>query len=170
MACRRRPANELDSDGPVDRSSERIVSEHFIHLGNCHQGWPEETHLVESLCVLHDTSDLATGVLTINPRLGAKKGSKQLKATDVITGNSAAAGIGGAGGSFGVAQAGTGGSPSGAAGASFLGHSGTAGTSGTGVGGGLDLITGGTVVIDNKTVSGNGATTTDNDVHDTFSV
>ena len=89
---------------------------------------------------------------------------------DVITGNSAAAGIGGAGGNFGVAQAGTGGSPSGVAGTSFLGHSGTAGTPGTGVGGGLDLITGGTVVIDNTTISGNSATTTDPDVHGTFSM
>jgi hypothetical protein len=89
---------------------------------------------------------------------------------DVITGNSAAAGIGGAEGSLGVAQAGTGGSPSGVSGGSFLGHFGTAGTPGTGVGGGLDLVTGGTVVIDNTTISGNSATTTDNDVHGTFSV
>jgi hypothetical protein len=115
-------------------------------------------------------NNLASGVLTINPRLGAKKGSKQFKATDVITGNSAHAGPGSAGGSLGVAQAGTGGSPSGAAGTSFPGHFGTAGTAGTGVGGGLDLITGGTVVIDNTTISGNSATTTDNDVHGTFSV
>jgi hypothetical protein len=43
-------------------------------------------------------------------------------------------------------------------------------TPGTGVGGGLDLTTGGTVVIDNTTISGNSATTTDNDVHGTFSV
>ena len=90
--------------------------------------------------------------------------------TDIVTGNSAHAGPGGAGGNLGVAQAGTGGSPSGAAGTSFPGKFGTAGTSGTGVGGGLDLITGGTVVIDNTSITGNGATTTDNDVHGTFSV
>ena len=66
-------------------------------------------------------NNLASGVLTINPQLGAKKGSKQSKATDVVTGNSAHAGPGGAGGNLGVAQAGTGGSPSGAAGTSFPG-------------------------------------------------
>ena len=44
-----------------------------------------------------------TGTLTINPRLGAKKGSKQAKATDVITTNIAASASGG--------QAGAGGAP-----------------------------------------------------------
>jgi hypothetical protein len=60
--------------------------------------------------------------------------------------------------------------PSGAPGMSFPGHFGTGGTTGIGVGGGLDLMTGGTVVIDNTTITGNNATTTDNDVHGTFSV
>jgi hypothetical protein len=53
---------------------------------------------------------------------------------------------------------------------SFPGRFGTDGTTGAGVGGGLDLITGGTVVIDNTNITGNNATTTDNDVHGTFSV
>jgi hypothetical protein len=37
-----------------------------------------------------------------------------------------------------------------------------------GVGGGLDLITGGTATIDNTTVAGNQATTSDNNVAGTF--
>ena len=40
-------------------------------------------------------NNLASGILTIKPRLGAKKGSKQSKATDLITGNSAHAESGG---------------------------------------------------------------------------
>ncbi len=115
-------------------------------------------------------NNLATGVLTINPRSGAKKASKQFKATDVITANSASSAPVGGGSNLGIAQAGTGGSPSGTAGTAFPGHFGTAGNSGTGMGGGLDLITGGTAVIDNTTITGNSATTTDNDVHGTFSV
>jgi hypothetical protein len=111
---------------------------------------------------------LAFAVLTVDPRVDAKKGSKQPKATDVITGNSARGGTGGAEVSVGVAQAGTGGSLSGAAGASFPGHFGFSGTTGTGVGGGLDLSSGGTVVIDNTAISGNSATTTDNDVLGSF--
>ena len=80
------------------------------------------------------------------------------------------AGSGVRGGNLGAAQAGIGGSPSGAAGTSFPGKFGTAGTTGTGVGGGLDLITGGTAVIDNTSITGNSATTTDDNVHGTFSV
>ena len=49
------------------------------------------------------------GVLTINPELGAKKGSKQSKATDLVTGNQANSGAGGSGGGAGTATAGTGG-------------------------------------------------------------
>lgn len=115
-------------------------------------------------------NNLATGVLTINPRLGAKKGSKQFKATDTITANSAHLGLGGSGGNLGIGQAGIGGGPNGAAGTSFPGHVGTAGNTGTGVGGGLDLVTGGTVVTDNTTITGNTASSTDNDVHGTFTM
>jgi hypothetical protein len=51
---------------------------------------------------------------------------------------------------------------------SFAGHAGSAGLAGTGLGGGLDLITGGTAVIDNTTITGNSASTTDGNVHGTF--
>jgi hypothetical protein len=47
----------------------------------------------------------------------------------------------------------------------FNGAPGTPGTAGTGVGGGLDLLPGGTATIDNTTVTGNHASTSDNDVH-----
>src|SRR4051794_19719752 len=45
---------------------------------------------------------------------------------------------------------------------------GTAGVPGVGIGGGLDLLPGGTVVIDDTTVTGNQASTNDNDVSGTF--
>ena len=64
-------------------------------------------------------------------------------------------------------QAGAGGSPNGAAGLTHPGNAGATALSGTGIGGGLDLFTGGTVVIDNTTITGNTATT-DNDVFGTF--
>ena len=65
-------------------------------------------------------------------------------------------------------QAGAGGSPNGAAGLTHPGNAGATALSGTGIGGGLDLLTGGTVVIDNTTITGNTATTSDNDVFGTF--
>ena len=40
---------------------------------------------------------------------------------------------------------------------------------GTGVGGGLNLVPGGSATIDDTTITGNHASTTDNDVHGTFS-
>jgi hypothetical protein len=39
-----------------------------------------------------------------------------------------------------------------------------------GIGGGVDLFPGGTVTIDNTNITGNNATTSDNDVSGTFSV
>ena len=45
-----------------------------------------------------------------------------------------------------------------------------AGVAGVGVGGGLDLSTGGTAVIDNTTITGNTASTSDNDVSGTFTI
>ena len=100
--------------------------------------------------------------------IGAKKGSKQSKATNLITANQATAGAGGPGAAPGIAQAGTGGTPGGTNGQVFPGNRGRTGTAGTGVGGGLDLIAGGTVVIDNTTLTGNTATTSNNDVFGTF--
>ena len=75
----------------------------------------------------------------------------------------------GAGGPAGGAAAGAGGFPGGTAGSVFPGSPGAAGVSGVGVGGGLDLIPGGTVVIDDTAINGNPASTHDNDVSGTFS-
>ena len=49
-----------------------------------------------------------------------------------------------------------------------VGTTGNAGVAGTGMGGGLDLIDGGTALIDNTNVSGNTATTSHPDVAGTF--
>ena len=49
-------------------------------------------------------ANFAGGNLTIQPRFGAKKGSKQSRATNVITANLAVAGLGAAGGAAGVAR------------------------------------------------------------------
>ena len=109
------------------------------------------------------------GVLTINPRLGAKKGSKQAKATSLVTTNQANLGQAGAGGARGnINVVATGGSPGGTAGQTVLGNPGTAGLIGTGLGGGLDLEAGGTATIDNTTITGNTASTNDNNVDGTF--
>ena len=66
------------------------------------------------------------------------------------------------------ATAGAGGSSNGAAGQTHPGNAGALGLSGTGMGGGLVLVTGGTVLIDDTTVTGNTATTSDNNVFGTF--
>ena len=58
---------------------------------------------------------------------------------------------------------------SGSIGLAFPAGPGGTGSSGVGIGGGLDLVIGGTAVIDNTTVTGNHATTTDDNVHGTFS-
>ncbi len=50
------------------------------------------------------------------------------------------------------------------------GAAGVAGVAGVGIGGGLDLLPGGTVTIDNTNITGNTASTSDNDVSGTFSV
>ena len=115
-------------------------------------------------------ANLPSGNLTIKPRSGARKGSKQSMATNLITANQANAGPGGSGGAAGVPQAGAGGIPNGAAGQTHAGTAGATALSGTGIGGGLDLLTGGTVVIDNTTITGNTAATSDNDVFGTFTV
>jgi hypothetical protein len=116
--------------------------------------------------------DNATGgVLAINPRLSAKKGSKQARATNLGTTNQAHVGQEGAGGAAGnFFLAGTGGSPGGMAGQSFPGNHGTAGFIGPGIGGGLNLESGGTAVIDNTTVTGNQASTSGDNVSGAFSM
>jgi hypothetical protein len=106
----------------------------------------------------------------IAPRQGAKKGSKQSKATDTITANEANAGPGGGREGEGTAIAGLGGSPGGHAGTATPGAFGAGGAAGNGIGGGLNLTGGGHATIDNTTRTGNHATTTDNDVHGTFSL
>ncbi len=68
------------------------------------------------------------------------------------------------------AMAGAGGSPNGAAGLANPGNAGATALSGTGIGGGLDLLTGGTVSIDNTTITGNTAATSNNDVIGTFTM
>jgi hypothetical protein len=101
-----------------------------------------------------------TGALVIEPRLGAKKHSKQTNATDTITGNKASAGGAGSPGAGGLAHV--------AAGATATnGTAGPAASAGVGVGGGIVNV--GTATIDNTTISGNTATTNDNDIDGTFS-
>jgi hypothetical protein len=108
--------------------------------------------------------NLDSGVLTIDPRLGARKGSRQSRAANLITANQANAGSGNSGGAAGLAMAGAGGSLGGVAGHATPGVPGTTGTAGTGMGGGLCLVVGGTVLIDNTQNAGNQATTSDPDV------
>ena len=104
------------------------------------------------------------GVLTINPELGAKKGSKQSKATNLFTGNLADSGAGGIGGGRGSATGGMGGMSGGQNGTSTPGSQGPSGLSGSGIGGGLNLESGGTAKILNTNVTGNRASTTDDDI------
>ncbi len=110
-----------------------------------------------------------SGTLTIAPRLGAARGSRQAWATDTITGNQAIRGMGGQGGAGGAAFGGLGGAPGGRAGQAFTGAPGAAAVAGVGAGGGLDLFPGGIVIIDNADITSNNASTPDNDVSGTFS-
>jgi len=107
-----------------------------------------------------------TGTLTLEPRLGAKKGSKQAKATDLITTNQALAGSGGQGGAGGSATAGGGISPFGIHGVATPGQPGATDLFSVGVGGGIANF--GTVHIDNTIITGNHASTNDNDVDGTI--
>jgi hypothetical protein len=113
-------------------------------------------------------ANFAGATLTIEPRLDAKKRSQQSKATNLISANEADGGTGNLGSDAGVPQAGAGGSPSGAAGHTHPGSAGVTAQNGTGAGGGLDLVAGGIVLIDDTTVTGNTATTSDNNVFGTF--
>ena len=110
-----------------------------------------------------------SGILTIAPRLGARRSSQQSKATNTITASQAVRGQGGPGGAGGAAFGGVGGAPGGMNGQAHPGASGTSAVSGVGVGGGLDLFPAGTVTIDNTNITGNTASTADNDVSGTFS-
>jgi hypothetical protein len=102
--------------------------------------------------------------LTIDPRLGAKRGSKQSMASNTITLNQANLGAGGAGGAGGDAQGGRAGLPGGVAGLRFPGRPGNSVPAGTGLGGGVARFAGGNITIENTNITGNIAATTDNDV------
>ena len=106
----------------------------------------------------------ASSTLTIDPRLGAKKGSKQSKARDTITLNLANFGVGGAGGAAGNGGGGKGGLPGGTAGLAFPGKPGAPAVGGSGIGGGLYQSTSSAVTIANTDITGNTASNRDNDV------
>ena len=103
--------------------------------------------------------------LVINPRLGAKKGSKQSKVTDLITTNQALVGTGGAVGAGGAATAGLGGNSSGASGTATAGTNGVAHPLSIGAGGGIFTVA--TATIDFTAITGNSASTLDPDVDGT---
>ncbi len=107
-----------------------------------------------------------SGTLLIDPRRGARKGSKQAKATGVITTNHAFDSGGGTPGHASSVGIGLGGSPSGANGSVLAGQNGTADTSTVGVGGGIATF--GNTTIDNVSITGNTASTNDNDIDGTI--
>ena len=102
--------------------------------------------------------------IVIAPRLGAKKGSKEARSTNVISGNTATGGSGGTGGALGTATAGAGGNPGGANGKVELGSPVLNGVSGRGKGGGLFGDAGPGLSVFNTRIKGNRASTSDNDV------
>ena len=108
------------------------------------------------------------GTLTLSPRQGAKKGSKQSGATDSITGNQAFDASNGPGGLAGTATAGSGGTPGGANGDTVPGSNGSTSTFEQGLGGGIATF--GTTTADNTNITDNFASTGDNDVDGTFSM
>jgi hypothetical protein len=113
--------------------------------------------------------DANTGTLVIKPRLGAKKGSSQAKATDTITLNDAGFALGATGGAVGIPVLGIGGTPNGHFGTVISnGTVGTKGSNGVGVGGGIAII--GTATIDDTNITGNHASNNDDDVDGTFSM
>jgi hypothetical protein len=109
------------------------------------------------------------GIITIKPRLGAKKRSKQSRAMNLITANLANGSAPGSGGMKGDATAGRRGGPGGTAGSILPGSPGVNGAAGAGIGGGLDLGPAGMSVIDNTTITGNHASTSNDDVAGSFS-
>ena len=104
--------------------------------------------------------------LVIDPRLHTKKGSKQSKATDLITGNKALASTGGAAGTGASATAGTGGTVGGANGTATNGTNGAPHPLSIGAGGGIFTVA--TATIDNTSITGNTASSLDNDVDGTI--
>jgi hypothetical protein len=102
------------------------------------------------------------------PRSGAPAGSPQSRATDSISQNSATSGAGGSAGFGTLPHPGRPSVNGGRFGNGTVGVAGVAGPAGTGVGGGLFLDPAGTATVANTTVSGNQASTSDNDVHGTF--
>jgi hypothetical protein len=107
----------------------------------------------------------------MKPRLGARKGSGQSSATDLITTNRAVGGPGAPGGAASSLNspgtAGTGSSSNGSAGTNTPGTAGVAGSAGSGDGGGIAIL--GTATIDDPSITGNTASTSDNDVDGSFS-
>ena len=110
-----------------------------------------------------------TGTLTIAPRFGAKKGSNQSKAVNLITANQAFSAPEEAvvprAMPFQAQAAALTAPPA----RSFPSKPGTPGATGAGIGGGLYLVAGGKAVIDNTNTTGNHASTSDNDVFGMFS-
>jgi hypothetical protein len=105
-------------------------------------------------------------ILVINPRQGAKKHSSQSKTTNTITANKALLAPGGAPGSGGEATAGSGGSHDGASGIRVTGPSGSSHPQSFGEGGGVFIVA--TATIDFTTITGNFASSQDNDVYGTI--
>jgi hypothetical protein len=108
-------------------------------------------------------SNARSAILTIDPRLGSRKGSRQSRAANTITANQATLGLGGSAGMVGAGQAGQGGAPNGAPGSAVPGTPGLDGRSGAGLGGGLFRSTGDNATIANTNITGNHASTADND-------
>ena len=100
-----------------------------------------------------------SGALVLKPRLGARKGSTEASATDVITSNSASASGNGGLGLGGAATGGTGGpgNSSGAGGTLTPGHIGAIFISTNSVGGGMAIF--GSAAGDNTSVAANNAIT-----------
>ncbi len=82
----------------------------------------------------------------------------------MVRGNTAIRGVGGSGGTKGGASAGSGGTPNGSSGTAFLGAAGAVGRAGVGLGGGLARPTSASVTLADTSITGNIASTEDNDV------
>ena len=105
--------------------------------------------------------------ISIAPRLGVRKGSKQSRASDTITANQANQGPGGPGGGVAGASVGQGGAPNGSPGVDlFPGQAAVAGVSGVGTGSGVVLLPGSRATIVNARIRGNNASNPGNDVSD----
>jgi len=105
----------------------------------------------------------ADGSATIDPRHGARRGSKQAKATDTISGNNAIEAPGGGEGNPGE---GSGGSPGGGFVLQSNGNPGIPGAPGTGMGGGAAF--GGKITDPNTTIAGNNSSSGPNNVDNNF--